>query len=79
MTAGLGKNKDTKDKCIKLFKKGYMKGEPDLIIHNLHKHYYGLCIQFKTPKNTGGISDHQKQLIERYKENGCKCIVSNDN
>ena len=78
MTVGLGKNQDTKDKRIKSFKKGYMKGQPDLKIQNLHKHYNGLCIEFKTPHNTGGISDHQKKLIERYEENGCKCIVSND-
>ena len=44
MTAGLGENQDTKDKRIKSFKKGYMKGQPDLIIHNIHKHYNGLCM-----------------------------------
>ena len=32
MTAGLGENQDTKDKRIKLFKKGYIKGQPYLII-----------------------------------------------
>ena len=41
-TAGLGKNQDTKDKHIKSFKKGYMKGQPDLLLQNLHKHYNGL-------------------------------------
>ena len=50
LTAGLGENQDTKDKHIKSFKKGYMKGQPGLIIHNLHKHYNGLCIEFKTPQ-----------------------------
>ena len=75
MTAGLGENQDMKDKCIKLFKKGYMKGQPDLIIHNLDKHYNGLCIEFKTPQNTGSISDHQKQLMERYEENDYDLIT----
>ena len=60
MTAGLGENQDTKDKRIKSFKKGYMKGQPDLIIHDLHKHYNGLCIEFKTPQCNGVITDHQK-------------------
>ena len=55
ITAGLGENQDTKDKPIKSFKKGYMKGQPNLIIQNLHKHYNGLCIEL--------ISDQQKQLI----------------
>ena len=78
MTAGLGENQDTKDKRIKLFKKRYMKGQPDLVIQNLHKHYNGLCIEFKTPQCNGIITDQQKQLIERYEENDYKCIVSND-
>ena len=55
-----------------------MKGQPDLIIQNLHKHYNGLCIEFKTPQCNGIITDQQKELIERYEENGYKCIVSND-
>ena len=78
MTAGLGENQDTKDKRIKSFKKGYTKGQPDLIIQNLHKHYNGLCIEFKTPQCSGIITDQQKELIDRYEENGYKCIVSND-
>ena len=76
MTAGLGENQDTKDKRIKSFKKGYMKGQPDLTVHNLHKQY--LCIEFKTSQCNGIITGQQKQLKERYKENGYKCTVSND-
>ena len=78
MTAGLGENQDTKDKRIKSFKKGFMKGQPNLTVHNLHKHYNGQCIDFKTPQCSGIITDQQKQLIERYEENEYKCIVSND-
>ena len=78
MTAGLGENQDTKDKRIKSFKKGYMKGQPDLIIHNLHNHYNGLCIEFKTPQSNGVLSEQQKELIEKYKDNSYKCIISND-
>ena len=72
MHAGLGEKQDTSQKHIKSFKKGYMKGEPD----NLHKHHNGLCIEFKTPQCNGIITDQQKELIERYEENGYKCIVS---
>ena len=78
MTVELGENQDTKDKRIKSFKKGYTKGQPDLMVQNLHKHYDGLWIEFKTPQCNGIITDQQKQLIERYEENGYKCIVSND-
>ena len=52
-----------------------MKGQPDLIIQNLHKNYNGLCIELKMPQLNGVLS---KELIERYEDNGYKCIVSND-
>ena len=65
MTAGLGENQDTKDNRIKSFKKGYIKGQPDLIIQNLHKH--SQC--------NGIITDQQMQLIERYEEKNWKNII----
>ena len=37
-TITLGKNQDTVQKRIDSFKKGYLRGSPDLIINNLHKH-----------------------------------------
>ena len=78
MTAGVGENQDTKEKRINSFKKGYMKGRPDLIIQNLHKHYNGLCREFKTPQCNGVIMQQQKELIEKYEDNGFRCIISND-
>ena len=42
-----------------------MKGQPDLIIQNLHKHYNGV------------ITQQQKELIEKY-EDSFRCIISND-
>ena len=53
LIAGLCELQDTDNKRIKSFCKGYQKRQPDLIITNLHKHYSGLCIEFKTPKNNG--------------------------
>ena len=49
-TATLGENKDTCEKRIESHKKGYLRGSPDLIINNLHKHYNGLAIELKNPK-----------------------------
>ena len=38
--AGLGENqKDSSEKSIKSWRKGYMKGQPDIIIMNNHKEY----------------------------------------
>ena len=52
-TVTLGENQDTVHKRINSFKKGYLRGSPDLIISNLHKHYTGFCIEFKSPKGNG--------------------------
>ena len=38
-TVASGENQDTVHKRINSFKKGYLRGSPDLIINNLHKHY----------------------------------------
>ena len=78
MVAGLGENQDTPYKRIISWKKGYLRGQPDLMILNYHKDYNGLCIEFKSPTNIYKISDAQKQMKERYKENGYKFILSND-
>ena len=40
-TVTLGENQDTVFKRIDSFNKGYLRGSPDLIINNLHKHYTG--------------------------------------
>ena len=40
-TVTLGENQDTVHNRIDSFKKGYLRGSPDLIINNPHKHYTG--------------------------------------
>ena len=76
--AGLGENQDSISKRISSYKKGYVKGQPDLIIQNLHKYYTGLVFEFKTPKGNGVVSEEQLNIIEQYKENTYKCMISND-
>ena len=78
ITAGLGELQDTSRKRIDSWKKGYQKGQPDLIIQNQHKTYGGLCVEFKTPQGNGVLSTAQEELLERYKTNNYKVIVSND-
>ena len=60
------------------FKKGYLRGSPDLIINNLHKHYTGFCIEFKNPKGNGVLSPDQSMMLRQYQNNGFKTLVSND-
>ena len=77
-TVTLGENQDTVQKRIDSFKKGYIRGSPDLIINNLHKHYTGFCIEFKSPKGNGVLSPDQSMMLRQYQNNGFKTLVSND-
>ena len=77
-TVTLGENQDTAFKRIDSFKKGYLRGSPDLIINNLHKHYTGFCIEFKSPKGNGILSPDQSMILQQYQNNGFKILVSND-
>ena len=77
-TVTLVENQDTVHKRIDSFKKGYLRGSPDLIINNLHKHYTGFCIEFKSPKGNGVLSPDQSMILLQYQNNGFKALVSND-
>ena len=77
-TVTLGENQDTVQKRIDSFKKGYLRGSPDMIINNLHKHYTGFCIEFKSPKGNGVLSPDQSKMLRQYQNNGFKTLISND-
>ena len=77
-TVTLGENQDTVHKRIDSFKKRYLHCSPDLIINNLHKHYTGFCIEFKSPIGNGVLSPDQSMILLQYKNNGFKTLVSND-
>ena len=78
LTVTLGENQDTVYKRIDSFKKGYLRGSPDLVINNLHKHYTGFCIEFKNPNSKGVLSPDQSTMLLQYQNNGFKTLVSND-
>ena len=77
-TVTLGENQDTVHKRIDSFKKGYLRGSPDLIINNLHKCHSGFAIEFKSPKGNGVLSPDQSMILLQYQNNGFKTLVSND-
>ena len=62
-TVTLGENQDTVHKIIDSFKKGYLRGSPDLIINNLHKCYSGFAIKMKSPKGNGIMSSDQSMML----------------
>ena len=77
-TATLGENQDTGKIRMESHNKGYLRGSPDLIINNLHKHYIGLAIEFKNPNGNGVLSHDQSKTLQQYQNNGFKTLVSND-
>jgi prophage antirepressor-like protein len=78
ISAGLGELQDTSQKRIKSAKMGYLSGEPDLKINNLHKDYRGFILEFKNPNGLGKLSANQCTMIKKYKRNGFKTLVSNN-
>ena len=76
-TATLGENQDTSVKRIESNRKGYLRGSPDLIINNLHKHYTGFAIEFKNPRGNGVLSQDQSKMLWHYQNNGYKTLISN--
>ena len=76
--AKLGENQCTSAMRIDSYKKGYLRGSPDLIINNLHKHYTGFVIEFKSPNGKGVLSYDQSKMLRQYQNNGFKTLVSND-
>ena len=71
---------DLHTKVIGYIKKFYpnpllIVGQPD-IMTNLHKHHNRFCIEFKMPKNNGQFSEPPKDLLQKYKMNNYKYLVS---
>ena len=78
LVPGLGENQDTSEKRINSWKKGYMRGQPYLMILNYHKDYRGLCIEFKSPTNNYEVSESQLKMKEKYCKNNYAFILSDD-
>ena len=78
LVAGLGENQDTEEKRLDSYKKGYQRGQPDLMILDYHIEYKGLCIEFKSPTNNYCVSESQIKMKEKYCSNDYAFILSND-
>ena len=78
LVALLGENQNSSYQRIDSYKKGYLRGSPDLIINSLHKNYTGFATEFKNPNGKGILSDNQSNMLQQYQSNGFKTLVSND-
>ena len=75
LIAGLGELQTSCDKRIQAWRKGYTAGQPDLILANAHKTWNGLCLEFKTPKGNGKISQKQIECLKDFRRANYKTLV----
>lgn len=75
---GLGEYQTNSALRCNCYDKGYLGGQPDIIIINSHRYYQGLAIEFKTPNGKGRVSSNQKAYLNKLELSGYKCIISND-
>ena len=57
---------------------GYTSGMPDLIIYEHNQYNNGLCIEFKTPKGIGILSEKQRDINNRLSDRGFKTYISDN-
>ena len=70
-------NQSTDKLIIQSYSKGYVAGQPDLMIVNWHPSYIGLAIEFKSPTGMGKVSLKQLKFLEKLRNNMWLCLVSN--
>jgi hypothetical protein len=75
---GLGEMQATKKQRIDGWSKGYIGGQPDILILNKTVKYDGFAIELKTPKGDGRLSDKQLDYLTRLEELNYKTLISND-
>jgi hypothetical protein len=76
--AGLGEYQDTVQRRSDAYRKGYLGGQPDILITNPMNGYTGFAIELKTPKDTGVIRENQVGWLKRLTQLGYKTIFSSD-
>ena len=78
IVAGLGEYQDTASRISDAYRKGYIGGQPDLIITNPMNGYVGFAIELKTPKGNGEIRSNQVTWLKVLREQGHRTLISND-
>ena len=67
---GLGELQYNSNVRADAYFKGYIGGQPDIILLNYHTKYKGLAIEFKTPTGHGVISKNQENYMNNLEHNG---------
>ena len=75
---GLGEMQTTTQQRSDGWKKGYVGGQPDLLILNRTTQFDGFAIELKTPKGDGVVSSKQTDYLEQLENLKYKTLVSNN-
>jgi len=76
---GLGEMQRTTQMRSDAFKKGYIGGQPDIMILNRTTRHNGFAIELKTPKGNGELSANQYLFLQNLSQNlKFQTLVSND-
>ncbi len=62
---GLGQYQKTSDLRKDAWSKGYIGGQPDVVILNSHKTLNGFALELKTPNGNGVLSDKQSAYLTK--------------
>jgi prophage antirepressor-like protein len=78
VAAGLGELQRESWQRLDAWKKGYQKGQPDLVLFARSGNFSGLAIELKTPTGLGEVSAEQVRWLADLREAGFKTLVCND-
>ncbi len=76
LIAGLGELQDTDAKRISAKRKGYTKGQPDILILNRTHKRTGLAIELKTPLGCGTTSLEQEAFLNTLRKQKYETVLS---
>ena len=75
--AGLGENQITSEMRLESWRKGYTKGQPDIMLPQKSGRKVGLALELKSPGWNGEASEHQKVFLTKLEANGWQVMCSN--
>ncbi len=73
---GLGSYQKTSDLRKDAWSKGYVGGQPNVVILNNHKTFNGFVLELKTPNGNGVSSDKQSACLTKLTQQNYKTLVS---
>ena len=77
LIAGLGENQTTSELRIDSWRKGYTKGQPDLMLPIRSGRKNGLALELKSRGWQAEASEHQKAFLQKLEEQGWQIKISN--